>query len=1299
MKRNKGISLIVLVITIIVIIILAGAVILSLANNNPITQATKATYLSDIKNFETELNLFKIKQFSDKMGAYIPTLLQADDISVTYAGNIDTSKTIYDIIPSLGRNTKYIGQFQVVDGNLIFQGSDVNKQNWSNEAGIEVVVLGEPKITILAPTETFVKQGTDIVYTLKFSSNAPLISIDLTNKVEVVNESNVTLPVQPTIIVGAVSGTSSDAIRQTNITIKTDNMLNGTYKLKIKALAVTNSESVSNTQDIISPIGFEVQDILPPVNPTMSANPTSWTNGDVTVTITYSADSVIKEYSFDGLTWNSYTVPVVVTVNNTTVYARGFDIARNESGTATLTVSNIDKIAPTVTAINGGVTTSSVTVNAAASDTGGSSLNTLSYQYSNDDGVTWTAASSAVNYTFTGLTAGTYNCRVKVSDNAGNVAISAAVVITTTSVGTVSIDSTPTSWTNGDVTVTITYPAEIVTKEYSLDGTTWSTYTAAVVVSANGTVYARGFDAGNNQTAQATMTIANIDKTLPVVTATNGGVTTSSITVNAVANDTGGSLLNVSSYQYSNDDGVTWTAASSAVNYTFTGLTAGTYNCRVKVSDNAGNIAISNTVAITTTSVGTVSMSATPTSWTNGNVTVTITYPTEIVTKEYSLDGTTWNTYTAAVVFSANGTVYARGFDAGNNQTAQATMTVANIDKTLPVVTATNGGATTSSVTVNAVASDTGGSLLNASSYQYSKDNGATWTAASLAVNYTFTGLTAGTYNCRVKVSDNAGNIAISNTVAITTTSVGTVSMSATPTSWTNGNVTVTITYPAEIVTKEYSTNGTTWSTYTAAIVVSANGTVYARGYDAGNNQTAQATITITNIEKIAPTVVFGTNGATNIATASTTVTVSDTGGSNINTSTLQYIWDTQNVTTPSSGWTVFTNGTTLTKTASSGTYYLWIKGSDNAGNTVVTKTNAFTFAVDYNASKGVNKPRLAAGMTPIKWDASGNVIATTEADTAWYDYTTKQWANARTADGSMWVWIPRYEYKIPTPHTSTPQTILINFKQNVDTTATSGYRVHPAFTFGGIQLTGIWIAKFEAGGTTTAVDVKPGVISIRNVSLSDIYTACRGMETNSRYGWGTTGVGFDTHFIKNTEWGLAAYIANSVYGKNSQLAVNTNSSYYTGGGSGTSYVSNIAQSTTGTIYGVYDMAGGNWEFVAAYPNNGNSNLTANASALYNAPAQYKDVYTASPDTDASNYANAATMYGDAIYETSASYSAETAWYGGYSYMIYGSQIAFVRGGVYAAPTLSSQFSTNVYAGVASGMHGFRPVIAVATGL
>ena len=58
---------------------------------------------------------------------------------------------------------------------------------------------------------------------------------------------------------------------------------------------------------------------------------------------------------------------------------------------------------------------------------------------------------------------------------------------------------------------------------------------------------------------------------------------------------------------------------------------------------------------------------------------------------------------------------------------------------------------------------------------------------------------------------------------------------------------------------------------------------------------------------------------------------------------------------------------------------------------------------------------------------------------------------------------------------------------------------------------------------------------------------------------------------------------------KNAEVTINGNSSYYTGGGSGNAYITNVGQSTTGTVYGVYDMNGGTKEYVAAYVNNGDN--------------------------------------------------------------------------------------------------------------
>ena len=140
----------------------------------------------------------------------------------------------------------------------------------------------------------------------------------------------------------------------------------------------------------------------------------------------------------------------------------------------------------------------------------------------------------------------------------------------------------------------------------------------------------------------------------------------------------------------------------------------------------------------------------------------------------------------------------------------------------------------------------------------------------------------------------------------------------------------------------------------TVKFVVTTTGAVYAKGTDVAGNQIAQATLTVANIDRTAPIATFGTNGGF-METAYTTVTVSDVGGSNVNTGTLQYVWDTQNVTTPVSGWTAFTNGSAITKTNVYGTYYLWIRANDNVGNSVVTKSNSFLISSIESYEDGIN--------------------------------------------------------------------------------------------------------------------------------------------------------------------------------------------------------------------------------------------------------------------------------------------------------------------------------------------------------
>ena len=149
-----------------------------------------------------------------------------------------------------------------------------------------------------------------------------------------------------------------------------------------------------------------------------------------------------------------------------------------------------------------------------------------------------------------------------------------------------------------------------------------------------------------------------------------------------------------------------------------------------------------------------------------------------------------------------------------------------------------------------------------------------------------------------------------------------------------------------------------------------------------------------------------------------------------------------------------------------------------------------------------VNKPELMTGMTAIKFieptdSTEGKDEKVSDSSkNDWYNYSEKKWANAQTEDGSMWVWIPRYAYRINKSTKTCDIVFLIGTSDNyydkdgnlqtaqrqtsenqtieTDSTKTDKYTVHPAFTDetkinyanGGWkkELAGIWVSKFEAG-------------------------------------------------------------------------------------------------------------------------------------------------------------------------------------------------------------------------------------------
>ena len=197
---------------------------------------------------------------------------------------------------------------------------------------------------------------------------------------------------------------------------------------------------------------------------------------------------------------------------------------------------------------------------------------------------------------------------------------------------------------------------------------------------------------------------------------------------------------------------------------------------------------------------------------------------------------------------------------------------------------------------------------------------------------------------------------------------------------------------------------------------------------------------------------------------------------------------------------------------------------------------------------------------------------------------------------------------------------------------------------------------------------------------------------------------------MKNDEWGAVAYLSKSKYGKqNEEVWINNSSSFITGStgnsasaGSNTgttndyTSIQGVKASTTGNVYGVYDMSGGAWEYVAGYVNNGHGNLTSYGSSLVNGDAKTKNVYSkASSDSYENNYNANSSKYGDAVYETSASSSGSTSWYGTDSSFPNASTPFFERGGDYSSGTNAGVFCFGYYNGSSDSGSSFRPVLTV----
>ena len=408
------------------------------------------------------------------------------------------------------------------------------------------------------------------------------------------------------------------------------------------------------------------------------------------------------------------------------------------------------------------------------------------------------------------------------------------------------------------------------------------------------------------------------------------------------------------------------------------------------------------------------------------------------------------------------------------------------------------------------------------------------------------------------------------------------------------------------------------------------------------------------------------------------------------------------------------------------------VKVVDKAGNETVKRVNVVL----------ENAPKLTEDMTAVVYDEGKKQWKKANIEEGkWYDYGENKWANIMMNDGiqidsngyitsygSMFVWIPRYAYNIKNGfHTSTAGDIEVKFlkgttslttdESNITYSQTSGndkWLIHPAFEDGtkngyangewNKEIEGIWMAKFETsmetngnhtetsssstGNVLTNDSIKavskPGVSSWRYIDIGNMYTNSLNYNTNA-----------NSHLIKNSEWGAVAYLTHSKYGRNKQeVTINNSSTYITGNAGNTVDASasigitnaydtekGVLASTTGNIYGVYDMSGGAAEITSCVIGKENIDIEVGGDiAKIKNNTKYITIYpggeSAETQTDISkSYSSWNNIYGDAIWETSDNAGSGRSWNGDNADQDSGNEPVFMRGSIASALKLAGIFA------------------------
>lgn len=166
--------------------------------------------------------------------------------------------------------------------------------------------------------------------------------------------------------------------------------------------------------------------------------------------------------------------------------------------------------------------------------------------------------------------------------------------------------------------------------------------------------------------------------------------------------------------------------------------------------------------------------------------------------------------------------------------------------------------------------------------------------------------------------------------------------------------------------------------------------------------------------------------------------------------------------------------------------------------------------------------------------------------------------ANAISSDGNYWVWIPRIIYK------DNKETVNVEFSNGISIISTKnkstiGYETHPAFLEDG-NISGFWVAKFQCNiEDEEFTTILPGkTLSVLN--MLEARERCKNIKSESIKDY--------VSLMSDNEKDAILKLASSL-----DIDISNDMSFYSGGGDGLQdFYNNPIFSSSGTVYGVYDL-------------------------------------------------------------------------------------------------------------------------------